>query len=399
MAQDATSRTPGDAPASPPARLESLDALRGFDMFWIMGADAIGGAFLKMGTPLAAEAGPAAAPASGALVRAAHFLGEQLEHVEWEGFRFYDLIFPLFVFMAGVSLVLSLSRTVAQEGRGVATGRLLRRALLLYLVGIFYYGGIGKGWDQVRLLGVLQRIALAYLGAGLCFLHLKPRGLVTALAVILLGYWGLMALVPVPGIGAGHYAEGRNLANWIDAQYLPLRKWDGDHDPEGLLSTLPAIGSCLLGVLAGIHLRTGRGTGVRRAATLVGVGLALVAAGHLWGVWFPVIKKLWTSSYVLVAGGWSAVLLGVFHYGVDIRGWRGWCRPFVWIGLNPIAIYLLTNLVNFDALSRRFVGGEVVTFLDGVFPGLALLALALLGIGWGVWVAWYLDRRRVYLRL
>lgn len=368
-------------------------------MFWIMGADAIGGAFLKMGTPLSAEAGHAAAPASGALVRAAHFIGEQLEHVEWEGFRFYDLIFPLFVFMAGVSLVLSLSRLVAQEGRAKAMGRIFRRALLIYLLGIFYYGGIGKGLDQVRLLGVLQRIALAYLGAGICFLYLKPRGLVMALAGILLGYWGLMALVPVPGIGAGHYEEGRNLANWIDAQYLPFRKWDGDHDPEGLLSTLPAIGSCLLGVLAGIHLREGKGPAVRKAAMLVGVGLALVAAGHLWGMWFPVIKKLWTSSYVLVAGGWSAVLLGVFHYVVDIRGWRGWCRPFVWIGLNPIAIYLLTNLVDFDALSRRFVGGQVVTFLDGIFPGLALLALALLGIGWGIWVAWYLDRRRVYVRI
>ena len=136
-----------------------------------------------------------------------------------------------------------------------ATTQILRRALILYLFGIFTYEGVAKGWENVRLLGVLQRIAICYLITALAFVYLKPKALVALCASLLVGYWALMTFVPVPEFGAGNFAEGKNLANYIDKHYLSLFKWDGDHDPEGLLSTLPAIASCLLGVFAGLWLR------------------------------------------------------------------------------------------------------------------------------------------------
>jgi predicted acyltransferase len=366
-------------------RLASLDALRGFDMFWIMGADALGGV--------------AAAMTEGRSGWGRH-LAEQLEHVAWEGFRFYDLIFPLFVFIAGVSLVFSMERVMERSGRGWALCRLLLRASLLYALGVLYYGGVAEGWDQVRWMGVLQRIAIAYLGAGLCYLVLGLRGCIAALVVLLVGYWAAMRFVPVPGIGAGNLAEGKNLANWIDSQWLPGRKWDGDHDPEGLLSNLPAIGTCLLGVLAGGWMRRPEdGRGLGKTAGLLAAGVLLLGLGWGWAWDFPVIKKLWTSSYVLVAGGWSCLLLAAFHWIVDVRGWTTWCRPFIWVGLNPIAVYLSAQLVNYDSLARRMVGGPLQAVLDGWIPQLGGLVVALVGIGLGFALAWGMNRHKVYVRL
>ncbi len=365
-------------------RLMSLDALRGFDMLWILGGDSIGHAL---------EHWPAAQ--SGGL----HLVATQLNHVAWEGFRFYDLIFPLFVFIVGVSLVFSLGRTVEQAGRAAATARILRRAALLWFIGVLYYGGWSKGIDQIRLLGVLQRIALCYLFAGLFFVYLKPRGLVIACGSLLAGYWAMLTFLPAPGQAEVSFAEGRNLTNWIDSRYLPFRKWDGDHDPEGLLSTLPAIGTCLLGVFAGRLLRDSRWTPLKKAQILLVAGGAALLLGHLWGLQFPIIKKLWTSSYVLVAGGWSAVLLAGFYWVIDVRGVTRWAQPFVWIGLNPITIYLLGNVINFDDLAGRVLGGPVTAWAERASPGLGAVLLSVGGMLLAVGVCWFLDRRRLYLRL
>lgn len=360
----------------------SLDALRGFDMLWIMGGDSIGHAMSQM------------EPAG-----VVGLLNTQLNHVAWEGFRFYDLIFPMFVFIVGVSLVFSLTKLQEREGRTTAVRRVIRRTVILYLLGIFYYGGWGKGIEDIRLLGVLQRIALCYGAAGLLFLYFKPRGLVVWCVGLLLGYWALMALVPVPGVGAGHFEEGKNLANWIDARYLPFRKWDGDHDPEGLLSTLPAIATCLLGVFAGLLFQNPRISPGRKAAWLVGAGIAGVALGTLWGLQFPVIKKLWTSSYVLLAGGCSALMLALFYWIIDLRGWQKWARPFVWIGLNPIAIYMLGNLMEFDRIAARVLGGPVEEWFNHQATGLGEVVLSVAGILLAIGVCWFLDRRRIYVRV
>jgi predicted acyltransferase len=359
-------------------RLLSLDALRGFDMFWIVGAEDIVHALHK------ANPSPTV-----------NFLTNQLTHCDWEGVRFYDLIFPLFVFMVGVSLVFSLSKTIIQSGRAAAYQRVITRGVLLYFVGVFYYGGFAEGVERIRLLGVLQRIALCYLFTGLLFCTFRVRGLVISCAALLIGYWALMSFVPVPGIGAGNFAEGSNLANYIDKQYLPLRKWDGDHDPEGLLSTLPAIGTCLLGVFAGLLLKSSRSSEQKKVQWLVLGGVAGIALGFLWGMQFPVIKKLWTSSYVLVAAGYSALLLAAFHQVIEIWRVQKWAIPFVWIGVNPLTIYLLHNVVDLNKMAHRFVGGEIKVAL-GQYGEVAVTTMILLI---SFWFAHALYRRRIFLRL
>ncbi len=372
---------------APPAkaaaqRLLSLDALRGFDMFWIVGGEWL------------VEALNEASPNP-----VTHFLSMQLRHVNWEGFRFYDLIFPLFVFIIGVSLVFSLGRTIEQEGRPAAVQRVIRRGVLLYLLGILYYGGFATPINEIRLLGVLQRLALCYLFAGLAFCFFGKRGLITLCVTLLVGYWALLTFVPVPGVGAGNFAEGQNLANYIDRQYLPWKKWDGDHDPEGLLSTLPAIGSCLLGVFAGLLLRNNRVVPERKVLWLFAAGIAGVLLGYLWGLQFPIIKKIWTSSYVLLVGGWSAILLGAFYLVIDVWKVQRWTRPFVWIGMNAITIYLLHQVVDFEKLAGRFAGGDIQTALNRAAPGLGTFVLAAIAIGLTLAVARFLYNRRIFLRL
>jgi len=359
-------------------RLMSLDALRGFDMFWIIGADAIVHALRQV-----SDAGPV------------RFLADQMDHRAWQGFAFYDLIFPLFVFIVGVSLVFSLGKVIEQEGRAAACRRIIRRAILLYVLGVFYYGGFGTPFHGIRLLGVLQRIALSYLFAGLIFCFLGPRGRVAAWVGLLASYWALMTFVPVPGVGAGHFEEGKNLANYVDQQYLPLRKWDGDHDPEGLLSTLPAIATCLLGVFAGGLLKNRTLDDRRKLLYLIGGGVACVALGWLWNYQFPVIKKIWTSSYVLVAGGYSCVLLGLFYLIVDVWKCQKWAQPFVWIGVNPIAIYLAHNLVDFEQIAKRFVGGD----LNRSFGSYGPLLITSVVVAMTFALCYFLYRRRIFLRV
>ncbi len=357
-------------PASPAPRLASLDALRGFDMFWIIGGGSLHGAMKTLGDSWTAR-----------------IFSEQLDHAKWEGFHFYDLVFPMFVFIAGVSLALSLPRKAAQHGRSAAAGSLALRAVILFAIGVLYSGGFSKGIEGVRWLGVLQRIALASLGAGLLSLWLGARALAVTCGAVLLGYWALLTFVPMPGGTPGDLREGHNLANWFDSQFLPGRKYDRDHDPEGILSTIPAIANCILGVLAGIFLRSTRAEGSRKSLLLVGGGVALLALGLLWSVQFPMIKKLWTSSFVLFACGCSAILLGAFHQIIEVRKMRAWAEPFIWIGLNPITIYLAANIASFDRLADRFAGTA---------PGLLHAAVA---TGLAVLLAWWLHRRRIYLRV
>ena len=205
-----------------------------------------------------------------------------------------------------------------------------------------------------------------------------------------------MTFVPVPGGMAGNFAEGQNLANWVDKQYLPLRKWDGDHDPEGLLSTLPAIANCLLGVFAGLLLRDSKRSDWIKVGYLAAAGLALVALGWLWNLQFPVIKKIWTSSFVLVACGYSCLLLAAFHFVIEVCGLRVWAQPFVWIGMNPITIYMIHNLVDVGQIAQRFVGGDLSKLCLGRYGD---LAVALTGMAITFGIARFMFRRKIFLRL
>ena len=413
----------------------SVDALRGFDMFWIIGADSLVYALNRMSQ-----------------TRPTTFLANELEHADWAGFHFYDLIFPLFVFIVGVSLVFSLTKTIQQVGRAEALKRVFRRSVLLFLIGIFYSGGFTSPWPDMRLMGVLNRIALAYFFAGLLFCYCKPRSLVVICVAILAGYWALLSFTPIRDIQltrsnlarlaeqagdtntaalfqeegnpsavkdspawaaaekmfyattnlvTGKFERGLNLANHIDFEYLPGRKYDTFFDPEGYVSTFPAVATCLLGVFAGLLLRAQTVPDRRKVVYLVAFGVAGVVLGWLWNGQFPVIKKIWTSSYVLVAGGYSAILLGVFYLIVDVWQVRAWCQPFVWMGMNSITIYLASNILgSFRKLAPRFVGGDVQTFLDShVMKGCGDLVISIVGLLLAFWVVHFLYKRKIFLRL
>lgn len=420
-------------------RLMSLDALRGFDMFWIIGADSLVYALNRI-----SESGPT------------KFLADQLEHVEWRGFHFYDLIFPLFVFMVGASIVFSLSKIIAQSGRVGAVGRVLRRGLLLFVIGIIYSGGVSSPWPDIRLMGVLNRIALAYTFAGLLFCFFKPRALAAICGGLLVGYWAMMTFIPIRDIQLqkdhlavlaeqagdtalaaqfrevapgptnpsiikdspvwratekmyaattnhvrGKFDMGYNLANHFDFEHLPGKKWDMFWDPEGILSTIPAVATCLLGILAGFILRGPEFTNDRKLLWLIGGGIVCVGLGWLWGMQFPVIKKIWTSSYVLVAGGYSAILMGVFYLIVDVWKCQTWCQPFVWMGMNSITIYLVKNFLGgFGRLASRLAGGDVKTYLDThVTNGFGDLIVSVVGLLLAFWLVRLLYKRKVFLRL
>lgn len=279
----------------------------------------------------------------------------QFEHVAWSGFHFEDLIFPLFLFISGVSMSISMPRRVEKQGRGGAAGHLIVRALVIFALGVLFSGGLKDGLDEVRWLGVLQRIGIASALAGLLCLGFDLTGLLLTLIVLLMGYWVLFIALPMPGGGVGGFEEGRNIANLVDKLWLPGRKYDGDHDPEGLLSTLPAVATALIGILAGYWLQRDLKP-LKKIGVLVGTGGTMLVIGWLWHPAFPVVKKLWTSSFVLVAGGWSAILLGVFYWVVDVQGWRRWATPFVWVGANPISLYIASGLGAFRTIAERLVG-------------------------------------------
>jgi predicted acyltransferase len=371
------------------SRLASIDTLRGFTIFWILGGDALAWALKEMSTGQ-----------QGLWRSITGFVSDQLQHVSWEGFTFYDFIFPLLIFVTGVSIVLSLSRLTERKGRAVAHLRVLRRSLLLFALGVIYYGGASNNWPDVRLLGVLQRIALCYLFASLVFLNLRMRGVALAFVALLVGYWALMTFVPVPDTGTPSLTEEVNLARWIDTNYLPGRRWYGEWDPEGLLSTLPAIATCLLGVLVGFLLQSTRIEPQRKVLWLIGTGIAMIAAGYLWSLQFPIIKNIWTSSYVLVAGGYSTLLLGVLYQVMDIWGVSAWATVFGWIGANAITLYMAGNIVNFQRLAARMVGGDVANALDDhLTKGAGNFVIATVGLALAITLARFLHRRKIFLRV
>jgi predicted acyltransferase len=379
-----------ETPPSPlSSRVVSVDVLRGFSMVYDIAGVGLALSFRDM---LSGHG-----PILGAV---GAFVGRQGEHAAWEGLHFYDFTFPLFVFVSGVAIVLSLPRLVERVGELTALYRVLTRSFLLFLLGFLYYGGVTHPWPDVRLLGVLQRIALCYLFTSLLLMKIRLRGLIVAFVVLVVGYWALMNFVPVPGIGAGSFARDANLASWIDLQLLPGRKWSGTLEPEGLLSTLPAIATCLLGVFAGLLLQNPRVAPQHKALWLVGAGIVLGAAGLLWGLQFPIIKSLWTSSYVLVTGGLSALLLGVFYQIIDVWGYRAWAALFVWIGTNAIALYLINHVVRFRRVATRLVGGDVGSFFDShLTHGSGEFLANVIGLALAIALAGFLYRRRIFVRV
>lgn len=363
-------------------RLLSIDALRGFDMFWIVGGEELAKAIAKSSDS-----------------RFGRFIQEQLEHVAWEGFHFYDLIFPLFLFLVGVVLPFSLAKA-SREGRKATYGRIFRRTVSLFCLGLVYYGFLRFDWSNVRVAGVLQRIALCYGIAALIALNTKTLGRFLWLVAILLGYWALLANVAPPSGKAGDYSKEGNLAGWVDRHYLPgkiFKEYYGFGDNEGLLSTIPAVGTTLLGVLAGSWLRTIRRPWTK-AIGLFAAGVGTAALGWAWSWKFPIVKNLWTGSFVLVAGGYSLILLATFHAAIDVLKFRRWAFFFVVIGSNAITIYFARRVVDFDKIAEFFFGGfcRIAAEHGGSNFSAILSAAAVIAVEWLFLL--FLYRNRLFLR-
>ena len=369
-------------------------------MFWILGGGGLAHALPLTDGRIASQLDDQSAQGLTGVDRGIYLFAEQLEHVGWEGFHFYDLIFPLFVFLMGVSTVFSLGRIVEQHGKKRAYGRLFRRAIVLFLLGILYYGVDDDG-QQFRYLGVLQRIAVCYLFGGLLFLNFRWRGLLLSSVLLLGSYWALMSFVAVPGHGAANWEVGTNLANYIDTHYLGGYKWNGDWDPEGLLSTMPAIVSGILGIFGGMLLKNPNLTGSMRAILMLAIGGACLGGGYGWAAYAPldyncpIIKTLWTPSFVLFAGGWSFVLLGIFHFIIDVMKFDFWARPFVWIGANSITLYMLNNFVWYGSVVERVTEQSWIAARLS-HPEITVSALAtLVPVG----IAWVMYRNKAFIRI
>jgi predicted acyltransferase len=337
-----------------------------------------------------------------------------LLHAPWHGWTYTDTIFPFFLFIVGASMAFSFAKRLAcGASRRALLLHCLRRGAMIFALGLalnvlsfFLFQRA-----QVRIPGVLQRIGVCFLLAALLYLFFGRKGLLPAAALLLSLYWALMTLVPVPGYGAGRLDVEGNLAASVDRAVLGAHTWKHDPgwDPEGILSTIPAVATVLLGIAAGDLLRSRRD----RTGTLVALmaaGAIASTLGLLWGIAFPINKNLWTSSYALFMGGLSAVLLALCIWVVDVKGWRGWSKSFLWLGANAIAIFVLSTLGTLILLAIKLKGPDGVrrslygTIYRAVFdrfadPRLSSLLFALANLALWLAVAGLLYRRRIFIRI
>lgn len=386
-------------------RLLSLDALRGFDMFWIVSGEGI---FHGLAAGIKNKYGLiqdkttwqiAVTDQLSFFERILVGISNQLHHTVWNGFTFYDLIFPLFIFIAGVSMPFSYSK---QLGAGADAKKkiyrsLIKRTLLLLMLGMIVNGLLQfKPYDETRFASVLGRIALSCFFAAIIYLNASFRWRIAWVVFLLIGYWLMLLLIPVPGFGAGDLTAEGNFAAYIDRLFLPGKLHRTVYDPEGLLSTVPAIATALLGIFTGEFLRLQQYTKQKKAFYLLIAGGALVLVGWLWGLVLPINKNLWTGSFVLYTCGWSLLLLALFYFVIDVQQIKTWSMPFVWLGCNSILIYMAAHgVVNFLSTSEFVFGGIIKQFSPQwsealLWTGVALIQFAAL---------YYLYKRKLFLKL
>lgn len=371
------------SPNTPPAvrdesRFESVDAMRGLVM-----------ANLVLLHPLIpAISGLPGGPLS-------QFLHDQLHHSSWHGLTNADVTLSTFVMLVGMMIPISL-RKYRNAGpiRPGLYWKILRRSLLLFCLGVLYNGGFTHSWPRVRLAGVLQRVAVCYLIGAIIFLNVDKRLRYLLIPAILLGYWAAMALISVPGGTAGDYSFDGNLAAWVDQQFLPGAALYGRWDPNGILTTVPAIASCLIGMAWG-DLLLNPMRHERKLAWLIGGGLLAINLGAFWDSLFPINKSLWTSSYVLVTAGISSWTLAACYLIVDVWKRPNWMFPFIVIGRNLLAAYLIEGLIPLTPIVNRLIGGDIAAALGPTAPLVAGLVEGAL-----IWMFLYwMYRHKIILKL
>lgn len=373
--------TPVERPvAATQERLVSLDALRGFDMFWI-----IGGYWIVRGL------------AKGLDNRwfNEHIL-PQTDHVRWEGFVAWDLIMPLFLFVVGVAMPFSFAKRLERDPhQGRLYGHIMYRVIVLWILGMIAQGRLLE-YDLSKLQlysNTLQAIAAGYLIASLILLNLPLQWQVLATGGLLLLYWTLLTIVPVPGHGMGQLTEYGNLAFYVDKLILG-RFQDGTNPPyTWILSSMTFGATVMIGAFAGQLLRLDR-TKASKVLILLGSGVACIVVGWVWGQIFPIVKHIWTSSMVVYAGGWSLLLLGLFYLAIDVLECRFLTSFFVVIGMNAIAAYMAAHVFDFRQLGDIFVGGLAKRIGDWHDFARAVAGIAILWL-----MLYYMYRKKTFIKI
>jgi len=356
----------------------SIDALRGFDMFWICG----GGGLVASAAALLCHPNPVP-----------WWLGYHMEHVEWTGFVAWDLIMPLFLFLSGVSIPFAYSQRLGEtHDYKKIYRRMARRFVLLWILGMIAQGNLLNNPANLHVFSnTLQSIAVGYVIASVAFLHLSLRRQIGLCIGLLTAYWAIMMFVPGPGFPAGWLEPHQNLALWVDEAIMGRFR---DGTPYAWI--LPGLGfgaSVLLGSFAGQVLRVKSWTPGRRIAVLCALGAGCLLCGFLWSFHFPIIKHLWTSSMVLWAAGWSYLLLALFYLAIDVWGFRKLAFPLVVIGANAIVAYMLPHIKEFD---------EIVIWvarLNGQLSVGQKFAVAVIAFGM-LWILLYiLYRKKIFVKV
>lgn len=337
-----------------------------------------------------------------------------LKHAEWNGWTPTDLVFPFFLFIVGAAMAFSLRARVERGvSRSELVGHVLWRGLILFALGVFL-NGFPNGYhlSSWRFYGVLQRIAVCYAISAILVLWSGRRGWILTIFGCLVGYWLLMRFVPVPGLGVPTkdiplLDPDRNLAAWLDRKLLLGHLYEGTRDPEGVISTIPAVATCLLGVLTGEWLRSPRAPRAK-AIGMAGFGVAALALGQLWNLWFPINKKLWTSSYVLFTAGLALVVLSLCYGAADIKRWHGVLAKFFLVfGMNAIAAYFFAEIVS-HALDHTKTGDGAFTLQEWIYqhvfagvgsPQTSSLIYGLCYVAMCWVVMFMLYRKRIFLKI
>ncbi len=330
--------------------------------------------------------------------------------VDANGWTPTDLIFPFFLFIVGVSMALSFgTRQARGDSRRELLKHVIRRSVLILLIGWFIHLQPGFNFSHMRYPGVLPRIAVVYLCAAVITLWTARRGRIAWTIALLAGYYLSMRFIPVPGCDqAAWMTQHCSLAGWVDRKLMFGHLYRPDFDPEGLLSTLPAIATALLGTLAGEFLRGAR-TLSYKVRALAGAGVAGVVAGYAWHPFFPIYKPLWTSSYVLFTAGAGCLLLALCMWLIEMRGWRRWERPFLWLGSNAILAYALSTFFAKEGFVFKVADGARTigvqawiyrhAFAPFAQPQNASLAFALCYVALWTMVAWWFYRKKIFVKI
>ena len=374
-------KTEESAFSAPGSRLYSLDALRGFDMFWIIGAEEIFHSLaILTGYPLWVG------------------MAEQLTHPAWNGFHFYDLIFPLFLFLAGVATPYSVGRDLENgKTRKELLFRVIRRGLLLVLLGIVYNNGLKfrASIDDYRLCSVLARIGLAYMFANIIYLYSKQTVQAIWFIVLLVAYWLVLKFNSAPGFAPGDLSMEGNFASYIDRSILPGRLYLKIHDPEGLMSLVPSISTALLGIMTGSLLKNSPKTKKEKVVYMALAGIISISIALIWNLDFPINKNLWTSSFVMLVGGLSLILLSLFYYIIDVLGYKKWAFFFKVIGMNSILIYVSGRVIDWE-----YANNGLFTWLfqlSGEPYDAVVKAIFYVLVQWGF--LYFLYKKKVFLRV